>query len=70
MKQEAPSAAFSYDTGANPAAAAAAAAKADVAIVFADQYMSEGGDALTLDLPHKQSDLIHAVAAANPDQHG
>jgi len=34
--------------------------------VFADQYMSEGGDAPTLALPNRQDDLIAAVAKANP----
>ena len=37
----------------------------DQAIVFADQYMSEGGDAPTLVLPGRQNELIAAVAAAN-----
>ena len=55
-----------FDAGTNPAKAAALAKSSDVAIVFADQYMSEGGDAPTLALPGQQDALIAAVAAANP----
>ena len=66
IREHAAGASVTFDSGSDLKSAAAAAHTADVAIVFADQYMSEGGDALTLDLPHKQSDLIHAVAAANP----
>ena len=73
MKQEAPSAAFSYDTGANPAAAAAAAAKADVAIVFVNQWLAESFDASSLSLPLDsqtavdQNALVAAVVKANPN---
>lgn len=55
-----------FDSGADPSSAAALAKAADIAIVFADQYMSEDGDALTLSLPGRQNELIAAVAAANP----
>ena len=48
------------------AAAAAAAKQADVAIVFAYQWESEGFDLPTLDLAEEQNKLIEAVAAANP----
>ena len=66
IREHAPAAQVSFDPGTDPAAAAAAAAKADVAIVFVDQYMSEGGDAPTLALPDNQDALIAAVAKANP----
>ena len=66
IREHAPNAQVSFDPGTNPTAAAAAAAKAEVAIVFADQYMSEGGDAPTLALPNNQDALIAAVAKANP----
>ncbi|HZF29837.1 MAG TPA: beta-glucosidase [Gammaproteobacteria bacterium] len=46
-------------------AAAAAAANADVAIVFATQWMLEHYDAPDLSLPSGQDDVIRAVAAAN-----
>jgi beta-glucosidase len=49
-----------------PSAAAAAAAGADVAIVFATQWMLEHYDAPDLSLPSGQDDVIAAVAAANP----
>ncbi len=55
-----------YDPGTDPAAAAAAAKGADVAIVFAYQWASEGMDLPDLTLPHQQDEVIAAVAAANP----
>jgi len=55
-----------YDPGTNPSAAAALAKSADVAIVFAYQWESEGMDLETLSLPEHQDDLIASVAAANP----
>lgn len=73
MKQEAPNARFSYDTGANPAAAAAVAAKAEVAIVFVNQWLGESIDAASLFLPADlqtkvdQDALVQAVAHANPN---
>ena len=66
IREHAPAAKVEFNDGTDPAAAAAAAKTADVAIVFADQYMSEGSDALTLALPHHQDALIEAVAKANP----
>ena len=47
------------------AEAAEVAADADVAVVFARDYGSEGGDRPNLDLPNAQDDLIREVAAAN-----
>jgi beta-glucosidase len=66
IQARAPKATVRYDSGADPAAAAAAAKGADVAIVFAYQWESEGMDLPSLSLPHNQDDLIAAVAAANP----
>ena len=54
-----------FDAGTDPASAAAAAKSADVAIVFATQWTTEGADA-SLTLPDGQDALIAAVAAANP----
>lgn len=62
----APKATVKYDAGTDPAAAAAVAKAADVAIVFAYQWESEGMDLPSLSLPHDQDALIAAVAAANP----
>ncbi|MGC9950344.1 MAG: glycoside hydrolase family 3 C-terminal domain-containing protein [Bryobacteraceae bacterium] len=55
-----------YDSGADPAAAAKLAKVSQVAIVFVNQFMSEGRDAATLSLPDNQDALVSAVAAANP----
>lgn len=57
----------SFDNGAYPQAAAAAARGADVAIVFAYQPSGEGSDVPDMQLPFGQDELIEAVAAANPN---
>ncbi len=62
----APGARVTFDNGAYPAFAAAKAKDADVAIVFATQWTTEGLDVPDLSLPGAQDDLIAAVAAANP----
>jgi beta-glucosidase len=51
--------------GADKAAAAKAARTADLVIVFATQWASEGLDAAGLNLPGDQNDLIASVARAN-----
>lgn len=56
---------FEYLDGTDRAAAAAAAAQADVAIVFASQWSTEDADH-DLSLPDGQDALIAAVAQANP----
>jgi beta-glucosidase len=66
IQARAPKAQLRYDPGTDPAAAAAAAKGADVAIVFAYMWASEGMDLKSLTLPHQQDDVIAAVAAANP----
>ncbi|MGO8718020.1 MAG: glycoside hydrolase family 3 C-terminal domain-containing protein [Acidobacteriaceae bacterium] len=55
-----------YDNGADPAAAAQLARKADVAIVFVHQRTHESADLPTLELLDNQDDLVRQVAAANP----
>jgi len=62
----APAAKVAFDSGADPASAAALASKSDVAIVFAYEWMSEGTDLPNLSLPENQDALIEQVAAANP----
>lgn len=62
----APAAHVTFDDGAYPQFAAARAKDADVAIVFATQWTSEGMDVPDLNLPNNQDALIAAVAAANP----
>jgi beta-glucosidase len=66
IQARAPKATVKYDSGDDPAAAAALAKTADVAIVFAYQWESEGMDLPTLTLAHNQDALIAKVAAANP----
>jgi beta-glucosidase len=66
IQARAPKATVKYDPGTDPAAAAALAKTADVAIVFAYQWASEGMDLKSLSLAHNQDDLIAQVAAANP----
>jgi beta-glucosidase len=66
IRAKAPAANVQFDSGADPATAAALAKSADVAIVFAYQWESEGMDLDSLSLPDKQDELIAQVAAANP----
>jgi beta-glucosidase len=66
IQTRAPKATVKYDSGDDPEAAAALAKTADVAIVFAYQWESEGMDLPTLTLAHNQDALIAKVAAANP----
>jgi beta-glucosidase len=61
-----PGAKVQFDSGTDPASAAALAKNSDVAIVFAYQWESEGMDLPSLSLPVKQDEIIAAVAAANP----
>lgn len=66
LREKMPNAKVEFNSGQDVAAAAAAAKSADVAIVFAYQWESEGVDLATLSLPDGQDALIEAVAAANP----
>ncbi len=66
VKAKAPSADVKFDSGENPASAAALAKSSDVALVFAHQWTSEGMDLPDLSLPDHQDALIAQVAAANP----
>lgn len=65
IKAAAPGAHVAYADGGDVTAAAALAAQAQVAIVFASQWTSEGQDVRDLSLPNDQDRLIEAVAAAN-----
>jgi beta-glucosidase len=66
VSAKAPGAKVQFESGTDPAAAAALAKNSDVAIVFAYQWESEGMDLPDLSLPDKQDALIAQVAAANP----
>jgi beta-glucosidase len=66
IRAKAPGASVRYDPGTDISSAAALAKTADVAIVFAYQWESEGMDLDSLSLPGNQNDLVEKVAAANP----
>jgi beta-glucosidase len=66
IRAKLPKAKVVFDEGTDPAAAAAVAKAANVAIVFVNQPTSEGRDLPTLTLPGDQDKLVSAVAAANP----
>lgn len=66
LQAAAPGIRFTYDDGADPARAAAAAAAADMAIVFAYKHSAEHSDSSDLSLPDGQDALVDAVAGANP----
>ncbi|MGC2765159.1 MAG: glycoside hydrolase family 3 C-terminal domain-containing protein, partial [Candidatus Acidiferrum sp.] len=66
IRKKAPGANVEYNAGTDLAAAAALAKSSEVAIVFVNQYMTEGRDFQTLSLPENQDALVAAVAAANP----
>jgi beta-glucosidase len=66
IREHAGGARVQFNAGTDAASAASLAKSSDIAIVFADQYMSESGDAPSLSLPGGQDELISAVAAANP----
>ena len=66
IQARAPQAVVKYDSGSDPVAAAALAKSADVVVVFAYEWESEGMDLPSLSLPLHQDDLIAQVSAANP----
>jgi beta-glucosidase len=65
LKRELRHAKVGFDAGTDPAAAAALAARSEVAIVFVTQHDSEGYDG-SLVLADNQDALVAAVANANP----
>ena len=69
IRAKAPGATVQFDSGADPAAAAALAKSADVAIVFAYQWESEGMDLDSLSLPEHQDELI-AEGCGGESAHG
>lgn len=66
IRRHAANADIEFNEGADIASAVKLAAHAQIAIVFAHQWMSEGEDQPTIALPDNQDALIEAVAAANP----
>lgn len=67
IKAAAPQANVTYRDGRYVAEAVAQARQAEVAIVFATQWSTEGLDLPDLSLPNGQDALIAAVAEANPN---
>ena len=65
IHEQFPRAQVVWDDGRDVERAAKVAAAAEVAIVFADQWMTEGADAVGIALPDDQDRLIDAVARAN-----
>jgi beta-glucosidase len=66
IRAKAPGARVDFDPGTDVDSAVALAKNADVAIVFASRWESEGRDSDNLSLPDNQDDLVAKVAAANP----
>lgn len=73
IRAKAPNATVQFNDGTDRAAAAALAARSDVAIVFVSQWASEGMDLPSLNFtdvihsnPLDQDALVAAIAAANP----
>ena len=66
IQARAPGASVVYHDGRDAEAAARAAADADVVLLFAQQWVGEALDAVSLSLPDNQDGLISAVAKANP----
>lgn len=66
MRKQSAKTEIRFDPGNYPSAAARLAKWADVVVVFATQWSSEGQDLPDLSLPNGQDALIDAVAAANP----
>jgi len=66
IRAKAPKAKVDFNDGTDPAAAAALAKSAEIAVVFVNQPTSEGYDLHTLTLPGNQDQLVNAVSAANP----
>ncbi|MEZ0496124.1 glycoside hydrolase family 3 C-terminal domain-containing protein [Sphingomonas sp. IW22] len=66
LRRALPNAEIEFVDGRNLNAVTEAAARADMAIVFATQWTTEAEDVPNLKLPHHQDALIAAVAAAQP----
>ena len=66
LREAMPATQIDFDAGKDRSAAARLAKRADVAIVFVDQWESEGMDLPSLSLPDEQDALIEQVVAANP----
>jgi beta-glucosidase len=66
LQAKLPNTKIDFDPGTDPRSAANLAKTADLAIVFAYQWLSEDMDVPSLSLPDNQDALIEQVASANP----
>jgi len=66
LRDAAPKANVQFAEGNDVAAAAALAAKSEVAVVFVQKWQAESVDTADLSLPDNQDALVDAVAKANP----
>jgi beta-glucosidase len=66
LRAKLPNAKIDFDSGADPSSAANLAKSADLAIVFAYQWLSEDMDLPSLSLSDNQDALIEQVASVNP----
>lgn len=66
LRAKLPDAKIDFDPGTDPKSAASLAKTADLAIVFASQWLAEDMDVPSLSLPDNQDALIEQVASANP----
>jgi beta-glucosidase len=66
IRAKAPNAEVRFNDGRYVSSAVKLAQWADVVIVFANQWMTEGADAADLSLPEGVEALVNAVVAANP----
>lgn len=66
LQAKLPNTKIDFDPGTDPKSAANLAKSADLAIVFASQWLAEDMDVPSLSLPGNQDALIEQVATANP----
>jgi beta-glucosidase len=66
LRAKLPNTRIDFDPGTDPNSAANLARNADLAIVFASQWLSEDMDVPSLSLPDNQDALIEQIASANP----
>src|SRR5580658_2806779 len=66
LQAKLPNTKIEFDSGTDPKSAATLAKGADLAIVFASQWLSEDMDVPSLSLPDNQDALIEQIASVNP----
>ena len=66
LQEKLPNTKIDFDPGTDPKSAANLAKGADLAIVFASQWLSEDMDVPSLSLPDNQDALIEQIASVNP----